>query len=116
MANVVMKRPIRKGTHVVGNVYLSDIALFLAIPGFFFLLGYYFVAGPLKIFYDIYFLPFGAYMAINSQVNLGKKNYQSIYLIFTAERGVWKAIDRHEVEQEELIHKDQASYVKMNHY
>lgn len=41
-----MKRPIRKGNHVAGNIYLRDIALFLAIPGFFFLLGYYFVAGP----------------------------------------------------------------------
>ncbi len=68
-----MKRPIRKGNHVAGNIYLRDIALFLAIPGFFFLLGYYFVAGPLKIIYDFYFLPFGAYLAINSQVNLGKK-------------------------------------------
>ncbi|HDU7712213.1 TPA: hypothetical protein RF524_002804, partial [Listeria monocytogenes] len=54
MANVVMKRPIRKGNHVAGNIYLRDIALFLAIPGFFFLLGYYFVAGPLKIIYDFY--------------------------------------------------------------
>lgn len=31
-----MKRPIRKGNHVAGNIYLRDIALFLAIPGFFF--------------------------------------------------------------------------------
>nr|QFC18580.1 hypothetical protein pLM1686_00023 [Listeria monocytogenes] len=111
-----MKRPIRKGNHVAGNIYLRDIALFLAIPGFFFLLGYYFVAGPLKIIYDFYFLPFGAYLAINSQVNLGKKNYQSVYLIFTAQRGVWQAIDRHEIEQEELISKEQASYIKLHKY